>query len=165
MPDRSLIPIISNKNISMARTKWPLKKWELHCSMLVNIHFYHIWKPFFNLNKWLPRDHHAHVLRQELCISRLKIYTVKRQESEKRKFKRMLSFLFVEEGRLVIEKLSFEEFSLVFFTTERMVCFEMQPCKQWSFCWIFRYILHSMAKTITFLKGNLCIFKCFIDVL
>ena len=29
----------------------------------------------------------------------------------------------------------------------------------------FRYILHSMAKTITFLKGNLCIFKCFIDVL
>ena len=29
----------------------------------------------------------------------------------------------------------------------------------------FRYILHSVAKTITFLKGNLCIFKCFIDVL
>ena len=33
----------------------------------------------------------------------------------------------------------------------------MQP-RQWSFCWIFRYILHSMAKTITFLKGNLCTF-------
>ena len=29
----------------------------------------------------------------------------------------------------------------------------------------FRYILHSMAETIAFLKGNLCIFKCFIDVL
>ena len=76
----------------------------------------------------------------------------------------MLSFLFVEEGELFIKKLSFEEFKLVFFSTERMVCFEMQP-RQWSFCWIFRYILHSMVKTITFLKGNLCIFKCFIEVL
>ena len=76
----------------------------------------------------------------------------------------MLSFLFVEEGKLFIKKSSFEEFNLVFFTTERMVCFEMQP-RQWSFCWIFRYILHSMAKTTTFLKRNLCVFKCFIDVL
>ena len=77
----------------------------------------------------------------------------------------MLSFFFVEEGKLLIKKSSFEEFNLVFFTAERMVCFEMQP-RQRSFCGIFRYIfLHSMAKTITFLKGNLCIFKCFIDVL
>ena len=45
----------------------------------------------------------------------------------KRKFKRMLSFLFVEEGKLFIKKSSFEEFNLVFFTTEGMVCFEMQP--------------------------------------
>ena len=44
-----------------------------------------------------------------------------------REFKRMLSFLFVEEGKLFIKKSSFEEFNLVFFTTERMVCFEMQP--------------------------------------
>ena len=43
------------------------------------------------------------------------------------KFKRMLSFLFVEEGKLFIKKSSFEEFKLVFFTAERMVCFEMQP--------------------------------------
>ena len=113
--------------------------------------------------QWLQRYHHAEVLRQEFCISRLKIHRQK-TKSGKRKFKRMLSFLFVEEGKLFIKKSSFEEFNLVFFTTERMVCFEMQP-RQWSFCWIFRYILHSMAKTITFLKGNLCIFKCFIDVL
>ena len=76
----------------------------------------------------------------------------------------MLSFLFVEEGKLFIKKSSFEEFNLVFFTTERMVCFEKQP-RQWSFCWIFRYILLSMAKKITFLEGNLRIFKCLIDVL
>ena len=74
----------------------------------------------------------------------------------------MLSFLFLEEGKLFIKKSSFEEFNLVFFTAERMVCFEMQP-RQQSFCWVFSYILHSMAKTITFLKGNLCILKCFID--
>ena len=33
-----------------------------------------------------------------------------------------------------------------------MVCLEMLP-RQQSFCQIFRYILHSMAKKITFLKG------------
>ena len=74
----------------------------------------------------------------------------------------MLSFLFVKEGQLFIKKSSFKEFNLVSFTAECMVCFEMQP-RQRSFCWIFRYILHSMAKTITFLKGNLCILKCFIE--
>ena len=30
----------------------------------------------------------------------------------------MLSFLFVEEGKLFIKKSSFEEFNLVFFTTD-----------------------------------------------
>ena len=29
--------------------------------------------------------------------------------------------------------------------------------RQQSFCWIFRYILRSMAKEIAFLKGNVCI--------
>ena len=72
----------------------------------------------------------------------------------KEKVQKNAQLFFVKEGKLFIKKSSFEEFNLVFFTTERMVCFE-----------IFRYILHSMAKTITFLKGNLCIFKCFIDVL
>ena len=39
----------------------------------------------------------------------------------------MLSFHFVEEEKLFIKQLSFEEFKLVFFSTERMVRFEMQP--------------------------------------
>ena len=39
----------------------------------------------------------------------------------------MLSFLCVEKGKLFIKKSSFEEFNLVFFTAEPMVCFEMQP--------------------------------------
>ena len=36
----------------------------------------------------------------------------------------MLIFLFVEEGKLFIKKLSFKEFNLVFLTAECMVCFE-----------------------------------------
>ena len=76
----------------------------------------------------------------------------------------MLSFLSVEEGKLVIKKTSFTEFNLVFFRAEHMVWFEMQP-RQRSFCWIFMYIMHSMAKKITFLEGNLCIHKRFIVVL
>ena len=129
-------------------------------SSLVNIHFYRIWKPSEGYpfsTKLVPRDHHA-------VVTRFLHFKVKTKNG-KRKFKRTLGFLFVDEGKLFIKKSSFEEFNLVFFTAERMVCFEMQP-RQRSFCGIFRYIfLHSMAKTITFLKGNLCIFKCFIDVL
>ena len=44
-----------------------------------------------------------------------------------RKFKRKLSFLFVGKGKLFITKLFFEEFNLIFFTVERLACFEMQP--------------------------------------
>ena len=40
----------------------------------------------------------------------------------------------------------------------------IQPRKR-RFCWIFRYILNSMVKKSTLLKGNLCNYKCFIDAL
>ena len=76
--------------------------------------------------KWLPRDHHAVVLRPPFCISRLKTHRQKTKNGM-RKFKRMLTFLFVEEGKLFIKKSSFKEFNLAFLTAERMVCFEMQP--------------------------------------
>ena len=46
-----------------------------------------------------------------------------KDKNGKRKFKRMLSFLFVEKGKLFIKKSSFEEFNLVFFTAEPMVCY------------------------------------------
>ena len=65
----------------------------------------------------------------------------------------MLSFLFVDEGKLFIKKSTFEELKLVFFTAQRMVCYEMQ-LRQRSFCWIFRYILHSVAKKIMLLVGE-----------
>ena len=52
----------------------------------------------------------------------------------------MLSFLFVEEGKLFIKKSAFEEFNLVFFTVTRMVCFKMQP-RQQSF-----WLVHGVCK-------------------
>ena len=56
-----------------------------------------------------------------------------------RKFKRKLSFLFVGKGKLFIKKLFFEEFNLIFFTVERLACFEMQPRRRrfWEFWGIF----------------------------
>ena len=77
---------------------------------------------------------------------------------------RMLGFLFVEEGKLSIKKSSFEEFKLVFFTAKRAVCFEMQPARRRSFCRTLRYILHPVAKKISFFKRNLRIYKRFIYV-
>ena len=74
--------------------------------------------------------------------------TTLKEKNGKRKFKRIVSFLFEEEGKLSIKKSSFEEFNLVFFTAECMVCFEMQP--------------RQMAKEITFLEEDLCFFKFFI---
>ena len=76
----------------------------------------------------------------------------------------MLSFLFVEEGELFLKKSSFEEFNLVFFTAEHMVCFEMQP-RAAKFLLNFQVLFALYGQEITFLKGNLCIFQCFIDVL
>ena len=59
-------------------------------------------------------------------------------------------------------------FTLTVFKTEQSMCrcfgWIIQPRKR-RFCWIFRYILNSMVKKITFLKGNLCNYKCFIDAL
>ena len=37
----------------------------------------------------------------------------------------MLSFLFEDRRKLFFTKFSFEEFNLVFFTEERLTCFEL----------------------------------------
>ena len=55
---------------------------------------------------------------------------------ERERSKECSAFFLLEEGKLFIKKSSFKEFNLVFFTTERMVCFEMQP-RQWSFSGTF----------------------------
>ena len=116
-------------------------------SSLVNIHFYRIWKPSEGYpfsTKLVPRDHHA-------VVTRFLHFKVKTKNG-KRKFKRTLGFLFVDEEKLFIKKSSFEEFNLVF--SRRNAWSVLNATK----AAIFRYILHPMAKKITFLKGNLCMY-------
>ena len=76
----------------------------------------------------------------------------------------MLSFLFVEEGKLFIKKLSFEEFNLVFFVVEQMVCFETAT-KAVTFLLNFQVPFSLYGQENYVLPGNLCIYECFIDVL
>ena len=62
----------------------------------------------------------------------------------KRKFKRMLSFLFVDKRKLFAKTLSFEGFNPVFYGSERLACFE--PTCQRGFLRNLRYIPYSMIK-------------------
>ena len=45
----------------------------------------------------------------------------------KEKGRKNAQLSFLEKGKLFIKKSSFEEFNVVFFSTEGVVCFEMQP--------------------------------------
>ena len=78
----------------------------------------------------------------------------------KRKFKRMLSFLFVEEGKLFIKKSSFEEFNFVFFL-RRSAWPVLKGFAEVSgtFCSLWPRKLRFWE------KENLCFYKCFMDVL
>ena len=73
----------------------------------------------------------------------------------KKKFKRMLSFLSVDKPELFALKLSFKEFTLVFFTADRsawLVLNQPRFVKK-----LEVHSVYSMVKESTFLKGNLCI--------
>ena len=80
----------------------------------------------------------------------------------KKKFKRMLSFLSVDKPELFAMKLSFKEFTLVFFTADRSAWLVLN---QLSFVKKLEvHSVYSMVKESTFLKGNLCIYKGFMDL-
>ena len=75
----------------------------------------------------------------------------------KKKFKRMLIFLFVDKRKLFAMTLSFEEFNLVFYGSERLACFE--TTRQRGFRRHLRYIPYSMIKEKYVFKGGFCILK------
>ena len=80
-------------------------------------------------------------------------------------FKTMYSFLLVDNERLFFTKFSFEKFEM-FFTADRSTLPALKRNEAAKFLKIFRYILYSIVKKVTFLKGKLCICKYFIlDVL
>ena len=84
--------------------------------------------------KWLARVHHVVVFKTKFCISRLKIRPIK-DTNEKRKFKRMLSFLFVGKRELFAMKLQFRGIQACFLHggSERLACFRT-GVRKYRFC-------------------------------
>ena len=68
--------------------------------------------------KWLARDPDVVVFKTKVLHFKIENTPIK-DTNGKRKFKRMLSFLFVDKRKLFAMKLSFEEFNLVFYTADR----------------------------------------------
>ena len=79
-----------------------------------------------------------------------------------KKLKRKLSFLFVGKGKLFIIYCSSRN-SPYFLHCGALGLF-WNATKAATFWRIWRYTFYSMVKEITFLRGNLCICKCFVDV-
>ena len=82
----------------------------------------------------------------------------------KSKFKRMLSFHFVDKRKLFAMTLSFEKFNLVFPTVDRSTWLVLnqprQRCVSENTWATFRTL---WSKKSTFLKRNFCIYKGFMD--
>ena len=68
--------------------------------------------------EWLTRFHHVVVFKTKVLHFKIENTPIK-DTNGKRKFKRMLSFLFVDKRKLFAMKLPFEEFNLVFYTADR----------------------------------------------
>ena len=66
----------------------------------------------------------ATVFKTKVLHFKIEKKTIKDTNGNK-KFKRMLSFLFEDKRKPFFTKFSFEEFNLVFFTEERLACFEL----------------------------------------
>ena len=95
--------------------------------------------------KWLARVHHAVVFKTKVLHFKIENTPIK-DTNGKRKFKRMLSFLFVDKRKLFAMKLSFEEFNLVFYTADRSAWLVLSQPRQRGFWRHLRYIPYSMIK-------------------
>ena len=67
--------------------------------------------------KWLAHVHHVVVFRTKLMHFKIE-NTPTKDTNGKKKFKRMLIFLFVDKRKLFSMNLYFEEFNLVFYTLD-----------------------------------------------
>ena len=95
--------------------------------------------------KWLARDHDVVVFKTKVLHFKIENTPIK-DTNGKRKFKRMLSFLFVDKRKLFAMKLSFEEFNLVFYTADRSAWLVLNQPRQRGFWRHLRYIPYSMIK-------------------
>ena len=95
--------------------------------------------------KWLARVHDVVVFKTKVLHFKIENTPIK-DTNGKRKFKRMLSFLFVDKRKLFAMKLSFEKFNLVFYTADRSTWIVWNQARQRGFWRHPRYILYSMIK-------------------
>ena len=93
----------------------------------------------------LGRDHDVVVFKTKVLHFKIENTPIK-DTNGKRKFKRMLSFLFVDKRKLFAMKLSFEEFNLVFYTADRSAWLVLNQPRQRGFWRHLRYIPYSMIK-------------------
>ena len=103
--------------------------------------------------KWLAGVHHVVVFKIKVLHFKIKNTPIK-DRNGKRKFKRMISFLFVGKRKLFGMKLSFEEFNLVFYTTDRSAWLVLNQPRQRGFWGHLRYIPYSMVKEKCVLKRD-----------
>ena len=93
--------------------------------------------------KWLARDHDVVVFKTKVLHFKIENTPIK-DTNGKRRFKRMLSFFFVDKRKLFAMILPFEEFNLIFYGSEGLACFE--PTRERGFWRHLRYIPYSMIK-------------------
>ena len=115
----------------------------------------------WSITKWLARVHHVVVFKTKVLHFKIENTPIK-DTIGKRNLKRMLSFFFVDKRKLFAMTLSFEEFNLVFYRSERLACF--QTIRHWGFWRHLRYIPYSMIKEKYFCKREVLYFKGFMDV-
>ena len=95
--------------------------------------------------KWLARDHDVVVFKTKVLHFKIENTPIK-DTNGKRKFKRMLSFLFVDKRKLFAMKLSFKEFNIVFYTVDRSAWLVLNQPRQRGFWRHLRYNPYSMIK-------------------
>ena len=95
--------------------------------------------------KWLAHVHHVVVFKTKVLHFKIESTPVK-DKWKKKKFKRMLSFLFVDKRKLFAMKLSFVEFNRVFYTADRSAWLVLNQPRQRGFWRHLRYIPYSMIK-------------------
>ena len=93
--------------------------------------------------------------RLKCLISTLKITSLIDTDG-KGEFRRMLSFLLFDKGRLFFTKLFFEVLE-IFFTVEHLDCFETQPSSEVFEESQVHFVLYSPENYVFNLKGNLCL--------
>ena len=83
--------------------------------------------------KWLAHVHHVVVFKTKVLHFKIESTPVKDTNGKKKKFKRMLSFLFVDKRKLFAMKLSFVEFNRVFYTADRSAWLVLNQPRQRGF--------------------------------